>query len=216
MKTKTKTLIALDRDPSYAPCSLFICRVTNPEAGEGKYDWNTRDERNTVLVQTDQDHPSIAESFGWRCPAVDGDEPTDADCKQNACGANSDGRCKCVADCVSAFLDDCVDNATVVEDPGYFDEYPPLPVPDNPREESEVEDALFAVAESDDDLRAEWYDVRNESPERLEKIVTRLSKLTYAQWAAFQTALDAIVNEDREIDLFAAIDAAIKRVKKGG
>jgi len=213
-RTKTTTLIALDRDPSYAPCCLFICRVTNPEAGEGHYDWNTRDEKNTVLIQTDDDYPSIAESFGWRCPGVD-DEPRDIDCQHNACGANTEG-CDGVADCVRLFLDDCVEKGTVVEDPGYFDEFPPLPGPDNPRDEKEVEDALFAVADSDDELRSEWYDVRDDKPEFLERRVDKLSKLTVAQWTAFNDALDKLVNDDRTIGLFDAIDAALKGVKKGG
>jgi hypothetical protein len=88
-------LIAVDRDSSYAPCSFIICRVLNPEAGEGSYDWDTRDEDNTVLVQTDWDYPNIARTFGWE--GHDDDISGAAD-----------------------FLDLCVGTGRVVEDPGYF------------------------------------------------------------------------------------------------
>lgn len=89
-------LIAIDRDSSYAPGCFLICRVKNPNAGEGHYDWETSGEENTVLIQTDWDYPGIARSFGWT-----GDD----------------------ADIVGAseYLDGCVDNCKVVDDPGYFD-----------------------------------------------------------------------------------------------
>ena len=54
--------ITVDRDPGYAPCSYLICRVRNTMAGK---DWDTRDEENTVLVQTDWDFPGVASTFGW-------------------------------------------------------------------------------------------------------------------------------------------------------
>lgn len=89
-------LIALDRDQAHAPGCILICRVLNPEAGPGHYDWETRDEANTVLVQTDWDYPGIARTFGWS-----GDD-------KDIEGAGQ-------------FIDHCIDNATVVEDPGYFE-----------------------------------------------------------------------------------------------
>lgn len=89
------SLIALDRDPQHAPCCYLICRVTNPDAGEGNYDWSTRDEANTVLVQTDFDYPGVARSFGWNGDDDDINGATD-------------------------YLDRCVAHGTVVEDPGYF------------------------------------------------------------------------------------------------
>lgn len=91
-----RVLIAVDRDAEYAPCSFLICRVKNPDAGPGHYDWDTRDEGNTVLIQTDWDRPGVARTFGWS-----GD---DADIE----GATE-------------YLDDCVENGKVVEDQGYFD-----------------------------------------------------------------------------------------------
>lgn len=90
-----RVLIAVDRDEKFAPCSFLICRVKNPEAGSGHYDWDTRDEKNTVLVQTDWDRPGLARTFGWS-----GD---DADIE----GATE-------------YLDICVEDGKVVEDQGYF------------------------------------------------------------------------------------------------
>lgn len=195
-----KTLIALDRDPSYAPCCLFICRVTNPEAGEGHYDWDTRDDQNTVLVQTDNDYPSIAAAFGWNCPGAE-DSPEDVDCQHNACGADTDGHMG-VLDCARAFIDDCIDHCRVVEDPGYFDERPW-------REDSAVLESLFAVADSDDELRTEWYDVTENTPEKSVKVVERLKCLTPAEWRAFEDALGAYVDDHVDAGLFDAIDAVL-------
>lgn len=47
--------IRLMRDPSYAPCCYIIARAP----------FNTRDDANTVLVQTDWEYPSVANTFGW-------------------------------------------------------------------------------------------------------------------------------------------------------
>ena len=91
-----RILIAVARDEDYAPGCFILCRVKNPEAGSGKYDWDERDEENTRLIQADWDFPGVARSFGW-----DGD---DSDIQ----GARD-------------FLDRCVDDAKVAEDPGYFD-----------------------------------------------------------------------------------------------
>lgn len=92
-----RVLIAVARDESFAPGCFILCRVKNPEAGPGKYDWDERDEEMTRLIQTDWDFPGVARSFGW-----DG-EDSDID------GARE-------------YLDDCVENAKVIEDPGYFDQ----------------------------------------------------------------------------------------------
>ena len=56
------SIITVDRDPDYAPCCFLICKVTGKP---GSYDWNTRDDANTVLVQTDYDWPGLARNFGW-------------------------------------------------------------------------------------------------------------------------------------------------------
>lgn len=88
-------LIAVDRDEEYAPCSFLVCRVKNPEAGPDRYCWDRYGEENSVLIQTDWDRPGVARTFGWS-----GD---DADIK----GATE-------------YLDSCVANGRVVEDPGYF------------------------------------------------------------------------------------------------
>ncbi len=95
-------LIAVDTDPSYAPCSYLICRVIDG-------DWNTRDEENTVLVQTDWDLPGLASSFGWvpcECGATDGT----IDCSH-----------KTATEMISEaaeFLDEI--QGQIIPDPGYF------------------------------------------------------------------------------------------------
>ena len=99
-----KTLMALDRDPGYAPCGYLICRVWNPEDPEEFWDWSTRDDDNTVLVQTDWDFPGVARSFGWEGIEVDPHNANDA------------------TEEISAAIDWLDGNlGTVVEDPGYFD-----------------------------------------------------------------------------------------------
>ena len=80
--------IAVDRDPGYAPCCYLVCRV------DSRGNWDTRDEANTVLVQTDWDWPGVARTFGW-----DGDDGDITD--------------------AGAFLDDHL--GEIVDDPGYFD-----------------------------------------------------------------------------------------------
>lgn len=50
--------IMLCRDAAYAPCCYIIAREKEP----GVFD--TRDEGNTVLIQTDWDYPSVATTFG--------------------------------------------------------------------------------------------------------------------------------------------------------
>lgn len=89
-------LIAVACDEKYAPGCFILCRVTNPEAGPGKYDWDERDAQNTRLIQTDWDFPGLARTFGW--------DGYDAD-----------------VDRAREYLDECVEEAKVVEDPGYFD-----------------------------------------------------------------------------------------------
>jgi hypothetical protein len=104
-------LIAVDTDSSYAPCCYLICRVLNPDAGEGRYDWDTRDEGNTVLVQTDWDFPGLASSFGWKpceCGSTDGT----VDCAHKTAT-------EMITE-AAEFLDNCVANGTVIPDPGYF------------------------------------------------------------------------------------------------
>jgi hypothetical protein len=88
-------LIAIDRDEGFAPGCFILCRVTNPEAGPGKYDWDEHDEERTLLIQTDYDFPGLARSFGWN-----GD---DSDIQGAA-----------------EYLDRCVEDGSVTEDPGYF------------------------------------------------------------------------------------------------
>lgn len=91
-----RVLIAVARDEAYAPGCFLLCRVKNPEAGPGKYDWDERDEAHTRLIQSDWDFPGLARTFGW-----DGED-------QDISGARE-------------YLDQCAEEATVVEDPGYFD-----------------------------------------------------------------------------------------------
>lgn len=105
------TQITVDRDPGYAPCSYLICRV---HGEPGHYDWSTRDEGNTVLVQTDWDYPGIASNFGFvpcDCGATDGT----VDCEHKTAGE--------MISAAAEFLDDLcnsADNSRYVDDPGYF------------------------------------------------------------------------------------------------
>ena len=100
--------ITVDRDPSYAPCAYLICKVTGPR---GKYDWDTRDEATTVLVQTDWDYTGVASTFGWvpcrKCRATDGT----VDCEHRTAS-------EMIAD-ARAYLDR-IAGRKFVEDPGYF------------------------------------------------------------------------------------------------
>lgn len=113
------TLIAIDRDPDYAPCCYLVCRVKNPDAGEGHYDWNTRDEKNTVLIQSDWDYPGLARTFGFAPKAGWCQHPhTDGTVQCPDCGMAAGDFIKQAAE----FLDYCAEKGKVVEDPGYFDE----------------------------------------------------------------------------------------------
>lgn len=75
--------------------NYLICRVLNPDAGEGNYDWNEENESDTILVQVDFDFPSLAITFGWT-------------------GSNTD------INGAAEYLDECIATAKVAEDPGYF------------------------------------------------------------------------------------------------
>jgi hypothetical protein len=111
-------MIAIDRDPSYAPCSYLLC-VAEKEAGSEDYGWNTRDDSKTVLVQVDFDYPGIAQSFGWDMGASkDGcdHEGTDGTVVCPACGKTTS---QFIQD-AGEFLDATVEAGTVVKDPGYF------------------------------------------------------------------------------------------------
>lgn len=111
------TKIAVATDAQYAPCSYLICRVLNPDAEPGQYDWTLYNEEHTVLVQTDYDFPGLARTFGWNpCKGCD-----------RECAGDTDGTVECasrrVDDMIAearAFLDDCEARAVVVDDPGYF------------------------------------------------------------------------------------------------
>ena len=115
-------LIAVDRAPDYAPCCYVICRVKNPEAGEGHYDWDPRNEDSTRLVQTDLDYPGLASTFGWfpkpgpNMHCVHAGTDGTIDCP--TCGKPASEFIQEAAE----YLDDCVAVGEVVEDPGYFDE----------------------------------------------------------------------------------------------
>lgn len=50
---------AVLRDPVYAPCAFLICRSRVQD------EWDTRDDKNTVLVDSDWDFPRLAGSFGY-------------------------------------------------------------------------------------------------------------------------------------------------------
>jgi len=80
-----------------APSCFILCRVTNPEASSEDFEWDARDEANTLLIQTDWDFPGVARSFGW---SGEDDEIAQA----------------------AEFLSRVAREEKVVEDPGYFDE----------------------------------------------------------------------------------------------
>ena len=117
MSDQQHDLLAVERGGSYAPCSWILCRVTNPEAGKGYYDWNERDDDNTILHQTDWEFPSLAQMMGWDKGARadgcdhDGSDGT-VDCKD--CG-------KTASEFISEaddFLEQCSDCGKVVPDYG--------------------------------------------------------------------------------------------------
>ena len=87
-------LVTVDRDPKYAPCCYLICKV---HGVQGNHNWDTRNEAETVLVQTDWDWPGIASNLGF---------------VQDETGDGSD------IEAARAFLDDHL--GEVFEDPGYF------------------------------------------------------------------------------------------------
>ena len=91
-----RVLIAVARDEGFAPGCFILCRVKTLAAGPGKYDWDERDEENTRLIQTDWDFPGVARAFGWT-------------------GEDSDTQG------AREYLDQCVEDAKVAEDPGYFE-----------------------------------------------------------------------------------------------
>lgn len=65
MNDEPPVLIALDRDEKHAPGCFILCRVKNPDATPGHYDWDEYDERNALLVDRDWDFPALARTFGW-------------------------------------------------------------------------------------------------------------------------------------------------------
>lgn len=111
--------VRLMRDPKYAPCAYLVVRKNATGA------WDTRDEANTQLVQSDWDFPSLAYDFGW-------------DFRAGACAhSGTDGTVDC-PDCgktASAFISEASawltenadsymfpndDDGMVIEDTGYF------------------------------------------------------------------------------------------------
>lgn len=101
------SIITVDEDQQYAPCCYLICRV---HGKPGSYDWDTRDEDNTVLVQTDFDWPGLASTFGW-CPCECGETDGTVDCPHKTASE--------MIDSARQWLDDHL-GQIFVEDPGYF------------------------------------------------------------------------------------------------
>lgn len=99
--------VVVDRDRSYAPIGYLICLV----GSEGN--WNTRDENQTVLVDTDWDYPGLASSLGYvPCPDC-GDTDGTVDCAHRT----ADEMITAAADFLKEHLGE------VFEDPGYFQAY---------------------------------------------------------------------------------------------
>jgi len=123
--------IALDRDSAYAPCCYLLCKakrklsVLKDEKGKRHYlwDWNTRDDKTTMLVQTDWDYPGVARSFGWNAVAGNfktGDEDcnhetTDGTVTCKGCGKTSTDFISEAADYLDAHL------GMVIDAPEYFE-----------------------------------------------------------------------------------------------
>lgn len=61
MKTQIETRIGLFRDPDYASCCFLLIRVT---ADNQPMAYRGRNERNSVLIQSDYDYPGVARTFG--------------------------------------------------------------------------------------------------------------------------------------------------------
>ena len=62
--------VVIDKDSDYAPCCYLICKV------DDKGNWDTRDEKTTILSQTDFDLPGLASNLGFipcdKCGDTDG------------------------------------------------------------------------------------------------------------------------------------------------
>lgn len=100
--------VVVDRDSVYAPCCYLICRV------DSDGNWNTRDEKNTVLVQSDLDWPSLAANLGF-VPCLCGSGSTDGTVDCPDCGEFAEDM---IYD-AGEFLDSCLGEE--FDDPGYFD-----------------------------------------------------------------------------------------------
>ena len=99
------------------PGGYLICRI---DEETGCY---LSDEKNSVLVQTDWDYPSLAQTFGWNLKECQWSYDAYPQCEH----AGTDGTVKC-SDCgqtPTAFISDAreyLDSnlGKIVEDPGYF------------------------------------------------------------------------------------------------
>lgn len=92
--------VTIERDVNYAPCSYLIVE-------EG---YSTRDDKHTVLVQSDWDFPALASNLGY------------IPCK---CG-ETDGTIDCPHKTVSQMISEAIDYldehlGETFDDPGYFE-----------------------------------------------------------------------------------------------
>ena len=104
-------IITVDQDKFYAPCAYLICQVTGKP---GSYDWNTRDEKTTILIQTDWDYPGLASTFGF-VPCFCGETDGTVECPHKTAPE--------MITAASEFLNELCetpDNRRFVSDPGYF------------------------------------------------------------------------------------------------
>ena len=109
------TKIKLMQDSAYAPYGYILAR----QRDDGSFD--TRDERNTILVRTDWDWPGVADTFGWSCANLQHDG---RDCSHSGTDGTIDCReCGYTAGefiaSAGQYLDDHL--GSVVDDPGHFD-----------------------------------------------------------------------------------------------
>lgn len=95
--SKKKTAYVTTSD--YAPCCYIIVKDGHSE----------RDEKHTVLIQTDWDYPGLASRMGWTPCTCDSAGSTDGtvDC---ACGRTASEMIQSAAEWIDSHLDECFES----------------------------------------------------------------------------------------------------------
>jgi hypothetical protein len=97
--------IVVVRDTDYAPVGFLVCKVKQGYCDIGN--WDPSDDAS-VLIQSDWEYPSLAQTFGWQ-PCHDNTDGT-VDCK--VCGKTSTQLISEAYD----YLMECNANEKIVED----------------------------------------------------------------------------------------------------